>query len=153
MKHCIWIIFLSLADFINAEQGTSGQISLVLREEWLSRNLAEGELKQFHEEDVVSDYDIKILLEEKRGLSKSNNFTIIRGLLKNEINTEILLPENLNEFVDFLSVKFNTSVFDKSDQVRLINERDQGTVEFSVMVPWNALPKPDLDTKKKSIIK
>ena len=152
MKHWIWIIFLYLINFINAEQGTSDQISLVLREEWLSRNLAEGELKQFHEEDHVSDYDIKKLLEGKRSLPKSN-FTIIRGLLKNEKNTEISLPEDLNEFVDYLSVKFNTTVFDQSYQVQLINERDQGTVEFSVMVPWHSLPKPDLKPKQKSIIK
>ena len=152
MKHWIWIIFLYLVDFITAEQGTSDQISLVLREEWLSRNLAEGELKQFHEEDVVSDYDIKILLEEKRGLPKKNNFTIIRGLLKNEKN-EILLPENLYEFVNFLSVQFNTTVFDKSYQVQLTNKRDQGKVEFSLMVPWQALPIPDLNPKQKSTIK
>ena len=149
MKHWIWIIFLYLVDFITAEQGTSDQISLVLREEWLSRNLAEGELKQFHEEDVVSDYDIKILLEEKRGLPKKNNFTIIRGLLKNEKN-EILLPENLYEFVNFLSVQFNTTVFDKSYQVQMTNKRDQGKVEFSLMVPWQALPIPDLNPKQKS---
>ena len=115
MKHWIWIIFLYLINFINAEQGTSDQISLVLREEWLSRNLAEGELKQFHEEDHVSDYDIKKLLEGKRSLPKSN-FTIIRGLLKNEKNTEISLPEDLNEFVDYLSVKFNRGNL-KNDEI------------------------------------
>ena len=153
MKQWIWLISLYLADFITAEQGTSDQIAVVLREEWLSRNLAEGELKQFHEEDAVSDYDIKILLEEKRGLPKSNNFTIIRGLLKNEKNTKILLPENLDEFVDFLSVQFNTTVFDKNDQVQLINKRDQGKVEFYLMVPWQALPIPDLNPKQKSTIK
>ena len=72
--------------------------------------------------------------------------------MKYEKNTEILLPENLTEFVDFLSVKFNTTVFDKSYQIQLINERDQGIVEFSLMVPWQALPKPDLSAKQKSII-
>ena len=73
MKHWIWTIFLYLVDFITAEQGTSDQIALVLREEWLSRNLADGELKPFHEEDVVSDYDIKILLEEKRALLRQTS--------------------------------------------------------------------------------
>ena len=148
MKNCIWIIFLYLASFINAQR-TSEQISLVLREEWLSRNLAEGELYKFHEEDHVSDYDIKILLEKKRGLSKSKNFTIVRGLLKNENNTEILLPEDLNEFVDFLSFEFNATVFDKSDLIQIIKETDQGRDEFTLMVPWQALP--DLNnTKQKS---
>ena len=148
MKHCIWIIFLYLANFINALR-TSEQISLVLREEWLSRNLAEGELYHFHEEDHVSDYDIKIVLEKKRGLLKSKNFTIIRGLLKNENNTEILLPEDLNEFVDFLSFKFNATVFDKSDLIQMIKETDKGRCEFTLMVPWQAFL-PDLKTKQKS---
>ena len=147
MKHCMWIIFLYLASFINAQR-TSEQISLVLREEWLARNLAEGELYQFHEEDHVSDYDIKILIEKNRGLSKSKNFTIVRGLLKNENNTEILLPEDLNEFVDFLSFEFNATVFDKSDLIQIIKETDQGRDEFTLMVPWQALP--DLNTKQKS---
>ena len=72
MKLCLWMISLYLASFAKAQQGTSDQIALVLREEWLSRNLADGELKQFHEEEAVSEHTIQILREKMRGLSKGS---------------------------------------------------------------------------------
>ena len=153
MKHCLSIILLYLASFTKAQQGNSDQIALVLREEWLSRNLADGELKQFYEEEVVSEHQIQILREKMRGLSKSKNFTIIRGLLSNENNTKVLLPEDLNEFVNFLSHQFNATVFDKSDFIQLINGTDQSKVKFWLMVPWQVKPTPGLSPKKKSKLK
>ena len=153
MKLCLWIFLLYLTSYIQAQQGTSDQIALVLREEWLARNLADGELKQFHEEEVITEHQIQFLREKNRGISKSKNFTIIRGVLTNENNSEVLLPEDLNEFVNFLSNQFNATVFDKSNFIQMINKTDQGKVEFLLMVPWHSEPTPDLSPKKKSKLK
>ena len=120
MKHWLWTNLLFLVDYIKADD----QIAMVLQEEWLSRNLAEGELREFYEEDAISEHQIQILLQEKRVSLKGYNFTIIRGLLKNENNTDILLPKHLQKFIDFFSNQFYTRVFDESDsnQILIINQ-------------------------------
>ena len=152
MNNFLWIYFLYLLKLIKGQQGTSDQISLVLREEWLARNLAEGELRDFYEEHAISGHQIQELKEKGVVLSKNQNFTIIRGLLKNENNTDTLMPSDLHEFVDFLSNLFDTTVFNKIDLKQMINQTDQEEVQFILMVPWKAVPKQDLSPKQKSKI-
>ena len=151
MKHWLWTLFVFLVDYIKADD----QIAMVLQEEWLSRNLAEGELREFYEEDAISEHHIQTLLEEKKVLTRKYNFTIIRGLLKNENNTEILLPTDLQKFVHFFSSQFHNRVFDKRDsnQIQIINQTDLGLkseVEFSLLAPWQGFSNPDLSPKQKS---
>ena len=151
MKHWLWTLSVFLVDYIKADD----QIAMVLQEEWLSRNLAEGELREFYEVDAISEHHIQTLLEEKKVLTRKYNFTIIRGLLKNENNTEILLPTDLQKFVLFFSSQFHNKVFDKRDsnQIQIINQTDLGfksEVEFSLLAPWQGLPNPDLSPKQKS---
>ena len=147
MKHWLSTFLLFLVDHIKANQ-----ISMVLQEEWLSRNLVEGELREFYEEDAISAHHIQILLEEKKVLPKKYNFTIIRGLLENENNTEILLPSDLHKFVNFFSSHFHTRDFGKSDsnQMQIINQTELGKVEFSLMAPWQDLPNHDFYPEQKS---
>ena len=151
MKHWLWTNLLFLVDYIKADD----QIAMVLQEEWLSRNLAEGELREFYEEDAISEHQIQILLQEKRVSLKGYNFTIIRGLLKNENNTDILLPKDLEKFIDFFSSQFHTKDFDKSDsnKILIINQTDLGLkseVQFSIMAPWQVLSNLNISPEQKS---